>query len=321
MFTHQCVYIDSITPIDVGFLIGKDEEDECDTQLHEVYRSVPGVVAWIVLTRAELAVYVQASQRGAHASRIEDCKRLNIVIRYMKRHKCGIKPLTLQHPLELVPPTDAVFKAQPEEPIGLATRGLAAVFCEDRGDKTNPHGSGGKVNLIDLTARRQRRAIRFAFSAEFHGLIGSSEQMLLSQRLLHQIYCGTARSPERMIDLLERGSMYPPFDLCADARAVHDAIYATNVCKFAGSSLKLHLISIRDRLTYGLIRKFFLGRCQGYARAWSDYRRHWPVVATQCEQRLQLSSFPRCTGASDEYSRLRHHASLERGVGQRWPPG
>ena len=29
--------------------------------------SVPGVVAWTVLTGAELAVYVQAAQRRAHA--------------------------------------------------------------------------------------------------------------------------------------------------------------------------------------------------------------------------------------------------------------
>ena len=81
VFIHQYVYIDSITPIDSTLFTGKDDEALCDPQLHEAYRSVLGAVAWIVLTRAELAVYVQALQRRAHASRITDCKRLSVVIR------------------------------------------------------------------------------------------------------------------------------------------------------------------------------------------------------------------------------------------------
>ena len=59
-----------------------------------------------------------------------------------------------------------------------------------------------------------------------------------------------------MIELLERGSMYPPFDLCADAKAVCDAIAAIAACEPAASSLKLHLISVRDGMAHGLIRKF-----------------------------------------------------------------
>ena len=60
-----------------------------------------------------------------------------------------------------------------------------------------------------------------------------------------------------MIDLLERGLMYPPLDVCVDAGAVYDAIAATDVCEPAGSSFKFHLISVRDRMTYGFISKFF----------------------------------------------------------------
>ena len=42
-----------------------------------------------------------------------------------------------------------------------------------------------------------------------------------------------------------------------DGRAVYDAIGASDACAFAGSSLKLHLICVRDRMTHGLIRKLF----------------------------------------------------------------
>lgn len=71
IFTHQYVYIDSIEPIDVHSFQGKDEDSLCDIAMHDAYRSVLGAVAWTVLTRAELAAYVQALQRRAHAPRIK----------------------------------------------------------------------------------------------------------------------------------------------------------------------------------------------------------------------------------------------------------
>ena len=110
VFTHQYVYVGSLAPIESTMLIGKDEEARCDEMLHEVYRLVIGVVAWAALTRAELAVYVQALQRRAHSFGIKDCKCCNLVIRHMERHKCGLKPVALQRPLELVGFVDDVFK-------------------------------------------------------------------------------------------------------------------------------------------------------------------------------------------------------------------
>ena len=245
-----------MTPIDVSLFIGTDEGAECDPQLHEAYRSVLGAVAWTVLTRVELAVYVQASQRRAHAPRMKDCKRSNVVIRYMQRHTCGLNLLTLQHPPKLVASTDAAFKAQPEEQIGLAPRGLAAVLCEYEGDSAKPHGDNGEVVLVDVIVRPQCRVVRSTFSAALNGCVDRAEQMLLLQCTLHQIYCGTAQSPERMIDLLDRRLIYPPVDICVDARAVYDAISASDACERAGSSLKLHRISVRDRTLHGLIRGF-----------------------------------------------------------------
>ena len=138
-----------------------------------------------MLVRAEFAVYVQALQRRAHAPRIKDCKRFGIVIRHMKRHKCGIRSIALNHPVKLGVSTDAAFKAQPEEPPGLAFRGLAATLCEDEGDATKPHASGAKVNFVDFMVRRQRGVVRSTFSAEFNGLVDSAEQVLRLQCTLH----------------------------------------------------------------------------------------------------------------------------------------
>ena len=67
------------------------------------------------------------------------------------------------------------------------------------------------------------------------------------------VYFGTVQSPERMIDLLEMGFVYPPFDLCVDARAAYDAVAATDVCEPVESSLKCHLIAVRDRMIHGAV--------------------------------------------------------------------
>ena len=83
--THHHVYSGSVTPIYSNMLTGNDEEELCDTLLHESYRSVLGVAVWTVFTWVELAAYVQALQRRAHAPRIKDCERLNLAIRCMKR--------------------------------------------------------------------------------------------------------------------------------------------------------------------------------------------------------------------------------------------
>ena len=81
--------------------------------------------------------------------------------------------------------------------------------------------------------------------------------MLLLQAALHQIYCGTDQTPQQLIDLLENGGLYPPVDLCVGARAVYDAIAASDVCDPQESSLKLHLISVRDRMAAGIVRFLF----------------------------------------------------------------
>ena len=158
------------------------------------------------------------------------------MIRYMKRHKCGLKSVILQHPLKLVGFIDAAFKAQPEEPTGLALRGLAARLQEDSNNNDQPQPVNGKANLVDFTVRRQRRVVRSTFSAELNGLVDSVEQMLLLQIMLHEVYCGTQQSPEDMIDMLECGGLYPKLDFAIDARAVYDEISATDVGEFHGSS-------------------------------------------------------------------------------------
>ena len=119
-------------------------------------------------------MYIQALQRRGTAPRVKDAKRCNLVIRYLRRHKSGLRAVRLSHPMRLVGFTDAAFKALVDEPSGLALRGLAAVQMSDTG-LSKPHSSNGRGNLLDYAVRRQRRVVRSTFSAELNGLVDSVE--------------------------------------------------------------------------------------------------------------------------------------------------
>ena len=49
----------------------------------------------------------------------------------------------------------------------------------------------------------------------------------------------------------------PPVDICVDAQAVFDVIAAPECCTPAEASLKLHLLSIRNRVDRGLVRNLY----------------------------------------------------------------
>ena len=101
---------------------------------------------------------------------IKGCKGANLVIRYLRRHKVGLRTVQIPHPLRFVGFTDAAFKALVDEPTGLALRGLAAIVMEDD-LPGKPQAVSGRANLLDFTVRRQRRVVRSTFSAELNGLI------------------------------------------------------------------------------------------------------------------------------------------------------
>ena len=151
--------------------------------------------------------------------------------------------------------TDSAFKAQDDENTGLALRGLAALLTSERTtDEIITISIDHRVHLMEWIVRRLKRVVRSTFAAELNALIDTIGSLLLLQLILHQCYCGTDDSAERLIIKLENGCLYPPIDIFIDAKSVKDAIGATEICTPQESSLKTHLIAIRDRLQRGLIR-------------------------------------------------------------------
>ena len=75
------------------------------------FESLFGGVAWMVSTRADVAVYVQALQRRGSGPRVVDCRRLNLVLRYLKRQLVGIRYAHVPAPHRLVGLYESAFRS------------------------------------------------------------------------------------------------------------------------------------------------------------------------------------------------------------------
>ena len=249
----QAAYILTLRPIDPNLLKGKPDDESAGPELTAKFMSLLGGVAWTVLTATGALVYIQALQRHAQKPTIGHCKRINIVLRYLRRNESGLSYSKLTHPLKLVAFTDAAFRALPEESSGLALRGLAVLLVEASEGKLC--GANGKCHLLDVLTRRIRRVVRSTFSAELNALVDALEGVLLLQVLLHQVFCGTDETAAEVCLRIEAGALYPPLDVAVDAMSVYEAIVAADCCEPAEASLKVHLLSVRERLMQGIIQK------------------------------------------------------------------
>eukprot|EP00973_Karenia_brevis_P088743 12308076-Karenia_brevis.AAC.1 len=63
---------------------------EVDEHHQSLYMSLLGGVAWPVLTRLDLAVYVQGLQRHTHTPCVWDCRRLRAVAHQAKHRESGL---------------------------------------------------------------------------------------------------------------------------------------------------------------------------------------------------------------------------------------
>ena len=244
-----------------------DDKGPVTEELHTNFSERLGKVAWMVLTRADDAIYIQSLQRRNHNPRYSDIKKLNLLIRHMRGKPLGIwYPMIMTEDVRILGFTDSAFKAQEDENTALALRGLAALIASDDRQEQQKGvieiGIDHDIHLMEWIVRRLKRVVRSTFAAELNALIDTIESLLLLQLILHQCYCGTDEDAGQLIIKLEAGKLYPPIDVFVDAKSVSDAISANEVCTPQEASLKVHLIAIRDRLQRGLLRSI----------SWTDTR-------------------------------------------------
>jgi hypothetical protein len=251
-------YVKGIKLCESSDLSAKGIDTLCDTPLHHQYWSVLGAVAYAVMTRPDIAVFVAALQRCSHAPKIIHCKRLNAVIRWAQRNPKGIayNPFDCKAThLRMI--SDAAFKR--EEDSGHSMRGACYVRCPGVSDNDFVISKPG--HLIETVARQQRRVTRATFTSELQGGCDTMDKGFLLLQALDEMQTGRISAQEAM-ERRNNGGFAVPGAIYLDALSVYAAITATFVKTPADNGVLIHCLYIRELLDYAVL----------HALIWQDTR-------------------------------------------------
>ena len=84
---NQDAYIDAMKPIQHPELTGRRSTDACTAEVHQLYQSLLGAVAYSLLSQAWAAVFVIALQRKTAAPQNIHVRRLNLLLAALQRQK------------------------------------------------------------------------------------------------------------------------------------------------------------------------------------------------------------------------------------------
>ena len=244
---HQNHYVQQLSAIPTTK--EQDLEATCSPNDAAAYMSLLGGVAWVVNTRADVAIFVGALQRVAKSPRYVDIKRLNIVLKFLKRHPIETKFKTIKGPLRIVAISDSAFKRQDESP--LACRGSMIVLSAD-----NPENPGGDIHVIDYQSKKQKRVTRSTYGAEIHGLADTMEAARTIACAYTELYTG-AKTFDGLCKIEDHGKYHFPIDACLDAKSVFDSIVVADLKRPAEASLINILGQMREHMACHRIRTLF----------------------------------------------------------------
>lgn len=92
------------------------------------YQSLLGGAGWLIQTRLDVAVYICALQRAAKCPRVEHAKRLNKVVKWVKRKKARLFYRLMRSSCRIIAISDSAFRKT--DSAGLAMRGAIIAIGE-----------------------------------------------------------------------------------------------------------------------------------------------------------------------------------------------
>ena len=221
----------------------------CGPELHQLYMSLLGAVAYLYLTRVDILVFVAACQRWAHKPSIIHVKRLNQIVRYVQRVPMRLHYKSMPHDRHLGVVSDAAFKK--EEEHGHSIKGTLYVIRP--GKLLTSFHREGVAHVIEFLCKSIRNVTRSTFSAELHAACDACDLGVLLQLMLHEIECGRISSEQARM-MREKGGHVVPMFLAIDAMSVFAAVTATYVKAPAEKSLLSHVQFVRELLDQGVLR-------------------------------------------------------------------
>ena len=255
----QINYAKTLQSIEHPQLTGGRMSEESAADLHQLYQSLLGAVAYLNHTRVDIAVFVCALQRHSSKSTVEHVVKLNKLLRWVQRHpkRLSYKHLTEGQKSEgKVPPThlriisDAAFKKETED--GYSLRGVVYLRCPG---ENNFDARFINCHILEWVCKAQRHVVRSTFAAELLGACDALDQGVLISQMLRESSSGVLSAAQAR-QLRIHGGFFP-VTLHVDAKSVYAAVTATYIKVPAEKSLLTHLQYVREQLDHGILRKLF----------------------------------------------------------------
>ena len=249
----QFAYVAAIKNIQHPAIKGAKLDDIVPMDLFEQFRSSRGAVAYALLTRADVSVYVVYLQRQSEkTTTFKHIKMLSIVINRIRTDPVSLTYKYLGKETYFLVFSDAAFKK--EESTGHALKGT--LICRvsttanlDRsrmepGQKSEPV----RVHLIDFMTKRVSNVTRSTFSAELFSVCDAGDYAILLRQIVHEFTVGPLGTTDARS--MTEGVVRSPvrIELLVDAMSVFAAVTASNIKVPREKSLLGHLQYLREKI-------------------------------------------------------------------------
>ena len=232
-------YVKQLRPIDVATIRDLPPSAPVSAALHGLFTSLLGAIAWLVLTRPDVIVYVGKLQRAAKAPTVCDVIDLNKVLKWVRRIPSSTLYQHLTQPLCMLVIADSAYRA--DDVDALAIRAAILVIIEIGGQVP-----GGKMHVWEFFSRKQSRVNRGTFGAELNNLVEAAELGLLLRGLMHEVKHGPQSAEALRTSIDESVGM--ELHLVTDAHSVFAAVTAPELATPNERHLLYTLRSLRDHL-------------------------------------------------------------------------
>ena len=254
---HQQHYVPHIGEIELDSIAFARDEDSADDDVRQLYMSLVGALAWLILSVPAICVYVAFLQRHGQAPTYGHARLANRLLAWIvkNRERLSLVYRRLKGPLRLITLSDSAFKAQDTQ--GLVMRGCVIMLAEagtlsaeqsvasstPRSEQIWQTRMDVNCHVLDWYSRKHSRVVRSTYAAELLTLLDATNQGSIIQMCLHELSSGT-QSPSKLRQLTSK-DMAIPMDAGCDARAVYDSITAQVLKTPDDKHLLLHARAMR----------------------------------------------------------------------------
>ena len=146
----QDQYVQALRPIVHKDLVGKKAEEAASEQVSSLFLSLLMALAYALMTRVDLCIYVIALQRRTQAPLVGEVRRLNAIVRWAQKHPLCQTYMPMKCARHLEVHSDSGFRKEEKDGVGVGRAVRGANFLR-LAESTNSMVAPRKVtcHLID----------------------------------------------------------------------------------------------------------------------------------------------------------------------------